>query len=95
MLKFENIRKFAIDMEIFSNVNKKNGAEVISYFIWLNGLSPIKLSETISFISKGYYLDKKDFDYFNHNIQSMKACLGDWPALKAQIKHSSVEMSRV
>lgn len=44
-----------------SNKNKKTGAEVISYFIWLNGLSPIKFSETISYLENGYFLEKKDF----------------------------------
>lgn len=66
--KFESIRKFDIDTEIMSNRNKKAGTEVVAYFIWLNGLSPIKLSETISLMANGYYLEKKDFEYFGETI---------------------------
>lgn len=51
-----------------SNRNKKAGTEVVAYFIWLNGLSPIKLSETISLMANGYYLEKKDFEYFGETI---------------------------
>jgi len=43
----------------------------------MNSLSPVKLSETISFLTNGYYLTKKDFDYFGETINLILSSVPD------------------
>jgi hypothetical protein len=45
----------------------------------LNSLSPVKVSETFSFIKDGYSLGKKDFDYFGDAVHSVIEATDDWP----------------
>jgi hypothetical protein len=60
---------------IISNRNKKNGTEFISHLIWLDNLVPLKLADFINFATKGYTLDKKDFDFFAKIFKSLKKSL--------------------
>lgn len=57
---------------ILSNRNKRNGTEIISYLIWLDGLNPMKLADFINVATKGYALDKKDFDFFGRIFKNLK-----------------------
>lgn len=57
---------------ILSNRSKRNGTEVISYLIWLDGLNPMKLADFINVATKGYALDKKDFDFFSKTFKVLK-----------------------
>lgn len=41
---------------MLSNKQKSYTVEIASYMIWANKLSPIKLSETISYMKKGFFL---------------------------------------
>ena len=75
-----------------ANRNKKAGTEVIAYFIWLNGLSPIKFSQTFSFVTNGYYLERKDFDYFGSTIQEIKESGKDWGTLSTKIKKKTSDV---
>lgn len=44
----------------------------------MNSLSPIKFSETVSFLVNGYYLEKKDFDYFGNVVHNIKGATQNW-----------------
>jgi hypothetical protein len=66
-----------IDLLILSNRNKKNGTEILSYLVWLDGLNPMKLADFINFATKGFALDKKDFDFFAHMFKIMKRNMED------------------
>lgn len=62
--KFEDKRLKKIKNEINSNKFKSNSVELTSYLIWMNKMSPIKISETYSFFKNGYWLDSNDFQTF-------------------------------
>ena len=37
-------------------------------------------------MTNGYYLEKKDFQYFNQMIQTMRTCMNDWASLRTEIQ---------
>lgn len=60
---------------ILSNRAKRNGTEVMSYLIWLDGLNPLKFADVLNLATKGYALDKKDFEYFAGTLKKLKASM--------------------
>lgn len=37
-------------------------------------------------MTNGYYLEKKDFQYFNQMIQTMRTYMNDWASLRTEIQ---------
>lgn len=62
MESFEAKRLRDIKYVIESNLRKKKMFDYLSDFIWLNGKSPIKISEVLAKISNGYALNADDSD---------------------------------
>lgn len=65
MRNFEEHRAKDIRQVIESNCRKKKMFDFVSDFVWLNGKSPIKLSELLQTIQKGYSLFSSDLQFIN------------------------------
>ncbi len=65
---FEEQRSKDIHQVIDSNCRKKKMFDFVSDFVWLNGKSPLKLSELLQTIQKGYTL-------FSSDLGFIKECL--------------------
>jgi len=65
MDEFEKQRRKDISQVIESNCRKKKTFDFVSDFVWLNGKSPIKLSELLQTIQKGYSLFSSDLGFIN------------------------------
>ena len=73
--EFEQKRYKDIQEVIKSNCRKKQMFEYVSDFIWLNGKSPIKISELLSKLFYGYCLFKSDHEFFNACIKILRKFL--------------------
>lgn len=64
--------------------NKQKGftVEIASYLIWANRLSPIKLSETLSYIKKGFFLTESDFKKFVETFKLLRRAIDDEARMK-------------
>ena len=66
---FENWRLREIKSAIQDNSKKNQKANFLGTVIWLNSLSPLKISETFSYFTKGYYLNAEDFLIFYRTLK--------------------------
>lgn len=60
---------------ILSNKSKRNATEIMSHLIWLDGLNPMKFADFLNIATKGFALDKKDFDFFARVLKTLKKSL--------------------
>lgn len=47
----------------------------MSYLIWFDGLNPMKFADFLNIATKGFALDKKDFEFFSKVFKSLKKSL--------------------
>lgn len=70
---------------ILSNRGKKNGTELISYMVWLDGLNPLKFADVLNLTTKGFSLDRKDLEYFSRTFKDLKRCSMDQNKFKTEL----------
>lgn len=66
--RYEEWRLSVIKKVVAQNSMKNNNTNIIGKVIQINNLSPIRISETFSYLTKGYSLKAQDFVFFDENL---------------------------